>query len=367
MSQSVLISTLVSFAKPRFSALPWPRIPMLATTTRSLAPTIRPAHGRARSGRRAAAAPPGQGRDPGHRGRGAGHELTAWVAVGRGGHGRGLLSKLFLPAGMSHGTPAPRGDRNPLAAPASPYGGIGRRPAARAITRHAWTTSFPSPTSAEVHAFLGPAFRSASTASGSRASSSASRIATCSSPPAVEIGAPISLLVFRPRPGRAAATHLARDGDGVEAGGGGGRPQLPLLADSRLPVELLRRQHRVRGGLLELAGPSPRHLPHRGRRRGASSSRRRAAASRPSWRSVITGEVDLEKGVVHARGPRCAPPSALAVGRRRPSGGHPPRRVRAPTPSACCTPSPAASPTPAAGSGSRTWRRAAAASATPSS
>ena len=41
MSQSVLISTLVSRANPRLSALPWPRMPMLASTTRSLAPRMR--------------------------------------------------------------------------------------------------------------------------------------------------------------------------------------------------------------------------------------------------------------------------------------------------------------------------------------
>ena len=34
MSQSVLISTFFSCAKPRLTELPWPRMPMLATTTR---------------------------------------------------------------------------------------------------------------------------------------------------------------------------------------------------------------------------------------------------------------------------------------------------------------------------------------------
>jgi hypothetical protein len=42
MSQSVLISTFFSRAKPRLSELPWPRMPMLAVTTRSLAPRMRP-------------------------------------------------------------------------------------------------------------------------------------------------------------------------------------------------------------------------------------------------------------------------------------------------------------------------------------
>ena len=42
MSHSVLISTLGMRAKPRFRALPWPRMPMLATTTLSLAPMTRP-------------------------------------------------------------------------------------------------------------------------------------------------------------------------------------------------------------------------------------------------------------------------------------------------------------------------------------
>ena len=41
MSHSVLISTFLSVAKPRLSELPWPRMPMLATTTRSLAPRTR--------------------------------------------------------------------------------------------------------------------------------------------------------------------------------------------------------------------------------------------------------------------------------------------------------------------------------------
>src|SRR5690349_12091613 len=40
MSQSVLISTFFSCANPRLSELPWPRIPMLAVTTRSFAPRI---------------------------------------------------------------------------------------------------------------------------------------------------------------------------------------------------------------------------------------------------------------------------------------------------------------------------------------
>src|SRR6266704_3615314 len=40
-SQRVLISTFLSLAKPRFSAFPWPRMPMLATTTRSFAPGTR--------------------------------------------------------------------------------------------------------------------------------------------------------------------------------------------------------------------------------------------------------------------------------------------------------------------------------------
>ena len=41
MSQSVLISTPGTFAKPCLRALPWPRIPIIATTTRSLAPRTR--------------------------------------------------------------------------------------------------------------------------------------------------------------------------------------------------------------------------------------------------------------------------------------------------------------------------------------
>src|SRR6185436_6814039 len=41
MSQSVLISTSGSLAKPRLSALPWPRIPIEASTTRSFAPSTR--------------------------------------------------------------------------------------------------------------------------------------------------------------------------------------------------------------------------------------------------------------------------------------------------------------------------------------
>ena len=40
-SHSVLTSTFASRAKPRLSELPWPRMPMLATTTRSLAPMTR--------------------------------------------------------------------------------------------------------------------------------------------------------------------------------------------------------------------------------------------------------------------------------------------------------------------------------------
>src|SRR5206468_9678631 len=40
-SQRVLTSTFLSLAKPRFSELPWPRMPMLATTTRSFAPRTR--------------------------------------------------------------------------------------------------------------------------------------------------------------------------------------------------------------------------------------------------------------------------------------------------------------------------------------
>ncbi len=41
MSQSVLISTSESLAKPRLSALPWPRMPIEASTTRSFAPSTR--------------------------------------------------------------------------------------------------------------------------------------------------------------------------------------------------------------------------------------------------------------------------------------------------------------------------------------
>src|SRR5260221_9465159 len=41
MSQRVLISTFFSLAKPRLRALPWPRMPTLASTTRSLAPRTR--------------------------------------------------------------------------------------------------------------------------------------------------------------------------------------------------------------------------------------------------------------------------------------------------------------------------------------
>ena len=40
-SHSVLTSTFDNRAKPRFSALPWPRMPMLASTTRLLAPITR--------------------------------------------------------------------------------------------------------------------------------------------------------------------------------------------------------------------------------------------------------------------------------------------------------------------------------------
>jgi hypothetical protein len=48
MSQSVLISTFFSRAKPRVSAWPCPRMPMVASTTRSLAPATRlPASGAA--------------------------------------------------------------------------------------------------------------------------------------------------------------------------------------------------------------------------------------------------------------------------------------------------------------------------------
>src|SRR5580765_5093564 len=43
MSHSVLISTFFRRANPRLSALPWPRVPMLAVTTRSLAPSTRAA------------------------------------------------------------------------------------------------------------------------------------------------------------------------------------------------------------------------------------------------------------------------------------------------------------------------------------
>ena len=41
MSQIVLISTFCRCANPRFSELPWPRTPMLASTTRSFAPRTR--------------------------------------------------------------------------------------------------------------------------------------------------------------------------------------------------------------------------------------------------------------------------------------------------------------------------------------
>src|SRR5262245_5624834 len=48
MSQSVLCSTFFSRAKPRLRALPWPRMPRLAMTTRSLAPITRlPTYGAA--------------------------------------------------------------------------------------------------------------------------------------------------------------------------------------------------------------------------------------------------------------------------------------------------------------------------------
>ena len=54
MSQSVLTSTFLSVAKPRLREFPCPRIPMLATTTRSFAPMMRwPAAARRwREGRR---------------------------------------------------------------------------------------------------------------------------------------------------------------------------------------------------------------------------------------------------------------------------------------------------------------------------
>ena len=42
MSHNVLISTFFSRAKPRLSELPWPRIPILASTRQSLAPITRP-------------------------------------------------------------------------------------------------------------------------------------------------------------------------------------------------------------------------------------------------------------------------------------------------------------------------------------
>ena len=42
MSHSVLTLTFGSCANPRLTELPWPRMPMLATTTRSLAPRTRP-------------------------------------------------------------------------------------------------------------------------------------------------------------------------------------------------------------------------------------------------------------------------------------------------------------------------------------
>src|SRR5262249_60514079 len=40
-SQGVLTPPFGSRAKPRFSALPWPRMPTLARTTRSFAPSTR--------------------------------------------------------------------------------------------------------------------------------------------------------------------------------------------------------------------------------------------------------------------------------------------------------------------------------------
>ena len=41
MSHRVLISTFLRRANPRLSALPWPRMPMFASTTRSFAPSTR--------------------------------------------------------------------------------------------------------------------------------------------------------------------------------------------------------------------------------------------------------------------------------------------------------------------------------------
>ena len=114
MSQSVLISTLGMRAKPRFRALPWPRMPMLASTTLSLAPMHAARHRRRRAhrGRREEVVSGDEGRrgDPAHPGRkrAPGHcVLVFWIT----GHGH-LLQSVY---------PNSRSDQSapPLAGPPS--------------------------------------------------------------------------------------------------------------------------------------------------------------------------------------------------------------------------------------------------------